>query len=202
MVSEYWYNYLHELKRRNIPTYLISAKITEKSIFNRPYGFIHRQCLSCYRHIFVLDDSSRDMLNRLGVKNVTVSGNPLFDNAIAKSAEQWESAVLNRFTSGHERIFVAGSVHDDTDIDLITRLANDHRDTRFIIVPHAISDDFISKIEARLEGGSFRYSRSGDTVSSADSQSIIIDNVGMLAYIYRYGTIAYVGGGFTPCSTA
>lgn len=198
MVSEYWYNYLHELKRRGIPTYLISAKITRKSIFNRPYGFLHRRCLSCYRHIFVLDEESRGMLNHLGANNVTVSGNPLFDNAIAKASEQWADAVLNRFTSGHDRIFVAGSVHDDTDIDLIAKLANAHRDTRFIIVPHSISDDFISRIETRLKGGSCRYSCSHDTTTFADTQSIIIDNVGMLAYIYRYGTLAYVGGGFTP----
>lgn len=197
MVSEYWYNYLHELKRRSVPTFLVSAKIGEKSIFNRWYGFLHRSCLSCYRRIFVLDRESEDRLSRLGCTNVRVSGNPLFDNAIVKSRMDWSDPRIEKFIGAEKDVFIAGSVHDDIDISMITELANCHRRTRFIIVPHSIKEETISKICGSLKATAVRLSQADDR-SLRKAQSLIIDNIGSLAYIYRYARYGYIGGGFTP----
>lgn len=200
MVSEYWYNYLHELHRRGIPTYLVSAKITDTSVFFKWYGWWHRRCLDCYTQIFVLDDDSRRRLEQLGVSNVEVSGNPLFDNALAKARAAWRDERIERFVGNSRKVFVAGSVHDDTDMQMVVELANRHRDVKFIIVPHAIDRDEIVRMRTLLQAPSVCLSEASEVSDEGlqQAQSLIVDSVGSLAYIYRYGHYAYVGGGFTP----
>ncbi len=197
MVSEYWYNYLHELRRRGIPTYLVSAKITDSSVFFKWYGWWHRSCLNCYTRIFVLDDASRERLERLGVERIEVSGNPLFDNALIKARTPWHDERIERFAGGSQKVFVAGSVHDSTDMQMVVELANRHPDVKFIIVPHAIDRAEIATMQSLLRRRSVCLSDASDA-DLQQAQSLIVDSVGSLAYIYRYGRYAYVGGGFTP----
>lgn len=94
-------------------------------------------------------------------------------------------------------MFISGSLHDDEDLRLVTTLANRHRDTRFIIVPHEISPSILRHLEENLQGKTELYSRCTPESDLSDTQTLIIDFVGALAYIYRYATWAYVGGGFT-----
>ncbi len=196
MVSEYWYNYLHELRRRRIPTYLISAKITETSIFGRPYGFLHRKCLACYRHIFVLDEESRRRLNSFGAQQVSVSGNPLFDNAISKARMEWSHPVLDAFCRSRNDVFIAGSVHDEQDAILVSALVNSRPDGKFIIVPHDVTPDSLAAICSRIDSKAVFLTKATPE-EAANVSTLIVDTVGSLAFIYRYGAMAYIGGGFT-----
>lgn len=196
MVSEYWHNYLTELHRRGIPTYLVSSVIRESGPFFKWYGRIFRKSVSYFKEIFVLNDESRRLLGKIGVDNVTVNGDPLFDNVILVASTPWEDRIVENFTKGH-KVFIAGSLHDDEDLRMVTALANKHRDTRFIIVPHEISPTIIRHLEEQLEGKTAFYSRCTPETDFTDSQVLVIDFVGALAYIYRYATWAYVGGGFT-----
>lgn len=197
-VSEYWYNYLTELRRRNTPVFLVSAKITARSAVNRWYGFLHRRCLRSFRHFFVIDDDSQTTLARLGYTNVTVSGNPLFDNAVAKAATPWRNAVVEAFAAGgNGRVFIAGSLHDSRDTELVCALARNHHDARFVMVPHDVNPAMMEEIERLCDRPAIRLSMATEADAAA-AEVLIVDTVGELAYLYRYGKWAYVGGGFTP----
>ena len=197
MVSEYWHNYLSELHRRDIPTYLVSALIREDSAFFKWYGGDYRRDLECYTHIFTPDASSLENLRRLGDTRASICGDPLFDNAAAIAATPWSHPALDSFCR-NRKVFIAGSVSDRRDAAMTTRLANENPDTRFIFVPHDISDRNINSLTESLEQGSMRLSECTPDTDIDGVQSLIVDHVGDLPRIYRYGTWAYVGGGFTP----
>lgn len=196
MVSEFWHNYLYELRRRDIPTFLVSAIIRDDSPFFKWYGGLYRNSIKCFSKVLTLDDNSVSNLHRLGVDNASVNGDPLFDNVALVASTPWHDDIVERF-AGKEHIFLAGSIHHDKDLDIVTELANRHRDTRFIIVPHEINDDILKDIESKTKGRSIRYSRCDSSTDFTDVQILIIDHVGALAYLYRYASWAYVGGGFT-----
>lgn len=197
-ISEYWPNYLQELKYRAIPTYLVSAIIRDNSPFFRRYGSIYRKALSTYTHFYVLDEHSSFNLSMLGYSNnVTVCGDPLFDNANIIARTQWHDKTIEHFVGG-EKVFIAGSIHDENDLQIVSALANQHRDTRFIFVPHDVTPAVISNIKSTIEGTAVTYSEYAITDEPPTAQVLIIDFVGALAYMYRYATWAYVGGGFTP----
>lgn len=197
IISEYWMNYLHELKTRSIPTFLISAIISQRSPFFRWYGSIFSQSLNAYTHFMVLNETSRNNLIQLGHNNLTVTGDPLFDNAITVASTPWQNPIIEKF-SKQGNLFIAGSISDRKDTDLICSLANKHRDTHFIIVPHEICEENLNAIKFGLDGYALCYSECDRNTDFSNTQVLIIDFLGALAYLYRYSKWAYVGGGFTP----
>ena len=197
IISEYWHNYLRELKRRGIPTFLVSAIIRRQSPFFKWWGRLYRRALKTYDTFFVLDEASRDNLHALGYDNVRVVGDPLFDNAVTVARTPWHNDIVERFAA-QGRIFLAGSIHDKTDFQLMTTLANRHPDTRFIMVPHEISEKRLRQYAFAIKGEVKFYSQCTADTDFSRTQVLVIDFMGALAYIYRYASWAYVGGGFTP----
>lgn len=197
IISEYWVNFLHELGKRQIPTFLISANITEHAPFMHWYGGLWRKALKTYTHFFVLNEASMKRLQQIGFNNVTVTGDPLFDNARKVAGSPYENTVIEHFVEGRD-VFIAGSIHDKKDLELVSTLANRHQDTRFIFVPHEISPESIIRIKKRLLCHAQRYSDCSADTDFSKTQVLIIDFMGALASIYRYARWAYVGGGFTP----
>ncbi|ROT23022.1 3-deoxy-D-manno-octulosonic acid transferase [Muribaculaceae bacterium Isolate-110 (HZI)] len=197
MVSEYWHNYLHALKQRGIPSFLISAIIRDDGPFFKWYGSLYRNSIKSFSKVFTLDDNSIRNLRKLGIDNVSVNGDPLFDNVALVASTPWKDELIERFT-GNEKVFLAGSIHHDRDLEMVTELANRHPDTRFIIVPHEINENILKDIEDKVKGRCVRYSQCDGQTDMSDTQVMIVDFVGALAYIYRYAAWAYVGGGFTP----
>lgn len=195
-VSEYWYNFLDQLKKRDIDTYLVSAKINADSVFFKWYGTVHRKCLDAYKHIFVIDQASKERVQSLGHSNVSINGNPLFDNAIQKASTSWHNDIIEHFCQG-QRVFVVGSLHDDNDLCMVSELANRHPETKFLIVPHEISEKSSTSIIRAIKADTAVYSQCSAQTDFSHTQALIIDFMGSLAYIYRYGTWAYIGGGFT-----
>lgn len=197
MVSEFWHNYLHQLRERKIPALLVSAIIRDDGpFFNPVYGKLYRESLGTFSRVYTLDERSVENINRLGLTTGLVNGDPLFDNVSLVASTPWSDPVVERF-KGRERLFLAGSIHRDEDLEMITELANRHPETRFIIVPHEITDETLQALEQRLNGGSKRRSACDDSTDFSTTQCLLIDSVGSLAYLYRYATWAYVGGGFT-----
>lgn len=190
---EFWSNYLHELKRRNIPTYIISAIFRPSQLFFRPYGGFFREMLGCFTHLFLQDEASRKLLAGVGITNVTVAGDTRFDRvmAIRNQAKQYpliEAFCDNRFT------WVAGSSWPE-DEALILQYFNKHPEQKLIIAPHEIDEKHLQQIESRLNRPVLRYTQATpDNIGQADC--LIIDTFGMLSSIYRYGSMAYIGGGF------
>ena len=197
IISEFWPSYLDELKKQNIQTYLISGLIKAQSAMFKWYGGMIRRSLSAFTRFMVLDEASRKNLASIGLDNVTVVGDPLFDNAVVVAKSQYENKTVEAFSS-HGDVFIAGSVSDKNDLALVSQLANTHRDIRFLVVPHEISEECLSEVKKHFEGKSIFYKDCDEHTDFSDIQILIIDFIGGLAYMYRYAKWAYVGGGFTP----
>ena len=199
IISEIWVNHLAELRRRQIPTYLVSAIIRDSSVFFRWYGGLHRKALSTFRHITVLNDESRSNLQRLGYNDVTVCGDPLFDNALAIAGAEYHNDIIENFCQqAPGGVFIAGSIHDEQDLELVAAIANRHPEQRCIFVPHEISSKSLNRIRAVLQGRTLAYSECCMQTDLSQVQVLIIDFIGSLSRMYRFCRLAYVGGGFTP----
>ena len=199
---DYWYYFLVELKKRNIPTLLISGIFREDQPFFRWYGRLHRYMLECFTHLFVQTEASRELLRRLRLtENVSVSGDTRFDRVIEIAAAGEPLPLIEDFC-GQRTVIVAGSTWEEDEEEL-DHFANTHPDIRFIVAPHEISEARLQEVE-RLFRHSIRYSvwAKGVTAPAAgrgawpEPNVLIIDNIGMLSRLYRYATITYVGGGF------
>lgn len=197
IISEFWPNYLGELKRQNVQTYLISGLIKSDSAMFKWYGGIIRSSLSAFTRFMVLNEESKENLASIGLNNVSVVGDPLFDNAMVVAETSYENKTVEAFASCGS-LFIAGSVSDKKDLALVSSLANTYRDVRFLVVPHEISEDNLNYTKSHFEGKAVCYHECDENTDFSDIQILIIDFVGALAYLYRYAKWAYVGGGFTP----
>jgi len=197
IISEYWPNYLTQLKFNAIPTFLVSAIIRDNSQFFKWYGKIYRKALSAFSHIFVLNNNSRFNLSMLGYDNVTVCGDALFDNASLVARMPWTDDVIEHFAA-YGPLFIAGSLSDYNDYDIMGQLIKQNPDTRFVIVPHEIDESDIRRSREIAGEGVLCHSECDSRTDMSAVRVLIVDCMGKLAYLYRYGTWAYVGGGFTP----
>ena len=196
MVSEYWPGYLEELRRRRIPTYLVSALFTRRAPhYNALIGSTFRRSLRAYTHVFALDDASVLRLAALGMPRASISGDPLMDNALKVAATDWHNAALERFCS-KERTLIAGSLTDYNDLRLIAAQVNFHPERRYVLVPHEVDEAHLAELEKQLHVPFRRLSTVRDDEDISENV-LIVDSIGQLAYLYRLGTMAYIGGGFT-----
>jgi 3-deoxy-D-manno-octulosonic-acid transferase len=218
---EYWYYFLLELKKRNIPVLLVSGIFRREQPFFKWYGRLHQYMLESFMHMFVQTEESKKLLGTIGFTgNVTVSGDTRFDR-VTTIAQQFEPLPDIEAFCGDSPVIVAGSTWDDDEEEL-DHYANTHPEIKFIVAPHEIHEEHLKDIE-RLFKNTIRYSkyktidpnkpRPIPRSQSATNQQpattpaeprqqpalpnvLIIDNFGMLSRLYNYATITYVGGGF------
>lgn len=195
---EFWDNYLSELKRRNIPVYIVSAIFRKEQLFFKWYGGMYRKVLSYFTHIFVQDDASRELLSKYGVTNVSVFGDTRFDRVqdVYKNTKQIPMVELfvNNNRSDNQLTMVAGSSWQQ-DEEVYLNYFNDHPELKLIIAPHEIHKDHLMHIESMLKRPSIRLSEATEKDIKGKS-CLIVDSFGLLSSIYRYGDLAYIGGGF------
>jgi len=193
---EFWYNYLHILKHRNVPVYSVSSIFRPDQVFFKWYGRQYGRVLNCFTHFFVQNEQSRELLAKIGIRNVSVVGDTRFDRVLQIKEAAKQLPVVGTFVSGHPQVFVAGSSWPP-DEEIFIRYFNEHRDWRLIIAPHVIGEDHLKQIEKLLEGRKVvRYTAAEKGASVTDADVLIIDCFGLLSSIYHYGQVAYVGGGF------
>lgn len=195
---EFWDNYLSELKRRNIPVYIVSAIFRKEQLFFKWYGGMYRKVLSYFTHIFVQDDASRELLSKYGVMNVSVFGDTRFDRVqdVYKNTKQVPMVDLfvNNNRSDNQLTMVAGSSWQQ-DEEVYLNYFNEHPELKLIIAPHEIHKDHLMHIESMLKRPSIRLSEATEKDIKGKS-CLIVDSFGLLSSIYRYGDLAYIGGGF------
>lgn len=190
---EFWYNYLHELHKHNIPIYLISAIFRAGQPFFKSWGGLHREMLSFFTHLFVQDEQSVKLLESIGIKNVELAGDTRFDRVkqIAGSAKKIEKVEL--FCNGAP-VVVCGSTWPP-DEDLLMEYINRYDGAyKWIIAPHEIGEAHIKAIIGKCKKKIARYTKVQSDLASYDV--LIIDCIGLLSSVYRYGRISYIGGGF------
>ena len=192
---EFWYNFLHILKHRNVPTYSVSSIFRPNQVFFRWYGKNYGRVLRCFTKFFVQNEQSKELLNSIGITEVEITGDTRFDRVLQIKEAAKELPVVETFAAG--RLFVAGSSWLP-DEEIFIKYFNEHRDWKLIIAPHVIGEDHLQQIEKLLEGRKvIRYTQADSQRDSLkDAEVLIIDCFGLLSSIYRYGQVAYVGGGF------
>jgi 3-deoxy-D-manno-octulosonic-acid transferase len=190
---EFWANYLKILHSKDIPTYLISGIFRDNQLFFRPYGSWYRKLLTYFDHFFVQNENSAQLLKSLNLHNVTVTGDTRFDRVAEIASAPKELPIIEAFATGH-RVWVAGSSWP-ADEEILATYFNGHSDLKLIIAPHVISEQHIELICSKLKRKYVRYTQTtADEVAIADC--LIIDTIGLLSSVYRYGEVAYIGGGF------
>ena len=197
---EFWGNYLQELKHRNIPVYIISSIFRRDQLFFQWFGYPYRKMLYCFTHLFVLDDRSAALLKEFGITNVTVTGDTRFDRVLDVRNQARELSPVEHFVceGGKEKrlTLVAGSSWPQ-DEEILIPYFNEHPEMKLIIAPHEIHREHLMYIESLLRRPSVRLSDVFHDQSLAEGKDcLIVDSFGLLSSIYRYGTIAYIGGGF------
>ncbi len=190
---EFWKNYLDELHRRQVPTYSVSSIFRANQVFFKSYGKGYRQVLHNFDHLFVQNETSKDLLQGIGVTNVTVAGDTRFDRVQQIRQQAKELPLLEAFKQG-KLTFVAGSSWQP-DEDLFIEYFNHHPEVKLVIAPHVIGEDHLQQIISKVKGKVVRYTQA--TMENVqDARCLLIDCFGLLSSIYRYGEIAYIGGGF------
>jgi 3-deoxy-D-manno-octulosonic-acid transferase len=198
---EFWYNYLHILKHRNVPVYSVSSIFREGQVFFRWYGRQYGRVLKCFTHFFVQNEQSQRLLANIGLTNVTITGDTRFDRVLQIKEQAKALPVVEQFVGDCPHVFVAGSSWPP-DEEIFIKYFNQHPGWKLIIAPHVIGEDHLREIEQRLVGRRvLRYTKAVDDSSAlsfplSSYDVLIIDCFGLLSSIYRYGTVTYVGGGF------
>ncbi len=191
---EFWHHYLKALRRNGIPVYSVSSIFRPNQIFFRPYGREYAKVLACFTRLFVQDEASRRLLESIGVTQVSVTGDTRFDRVIDIMRQARPLPVAEALSGKGGQTIVAGSTWPP-DEDILIPYFNSHPGIKLIIAPHEVTEERLRSIEERIKRPIVRYSAaSPDKVASADC--LLIDGYGLLSSLYRYATIAYVGGGF------
>lgn len=195
---EFWMNYLHELKRREIPTFLISSIFRKEQLFFKWYGKWYKNVLWCFNHMYVQDEDSKKLLSQYGIEHATVCGDTRFDRVLDVCSQARMFPILEKYEhhSANQSpvVFIAGSTWPP-DEEIILRYFNEHKRMKMIIAPHEIDRNRLMDIESYLRRPSIRFSEINEQ-NIMNRDCIIVDSFGSLSSIYRYGSIAYVGGGF------
>ncbi len=203
---EFWNFYLKELKKYNTPTYLISGVFRDNQLFFKWYGKWYRQMLDSFTHFFVQNKTSLQLIKNIRFDNVTLSGDTRFDRVYENSLQAKKLEIIEAFKN-NQKILIAGSSWPTEEQILADYFKSNSNPFKFIIAPHDVSENHIKKIEQLFNNNCLRYSKATKQ-NVLEEKVLIIDSIGILANIYQYTDIAFIGGGFTgalhnilePCS--
>ncbi|MDE5639823.1 MAG: 3-deoxy-D-manno-octulosonic acid transferase [Odoribacter sp.] len=190
---EYWYNYLNQLNKRHIPTYLISAIFRKEQPFFKTWGGLHRKMLHFFTRMFIQDEESARLLSSIGIQAFEQTGDTRFDRVkqIADAAKGIDKVAS--FLNGAPAVICGSTWPPDEDL-LLDYINRDDTPFKWIIAPHEIGENHIKSILDKCKQQVIRYSQEESDVT--DAKVLIIDCIGLLSSIYRYGKLAYIGGGF------
>jgi len=191
---DFWFNCLQELHNQQITVYFISAIFRKNQHFFKFYGGWFRRHLQYVTHFFVQNSESAELLKKAGIAQVTVSGDTRFDRVYTIASHMVDLPFIQKFAN-NRRIFVAGSSWEPDEAVFLPVLNQKKSDLKFIIAPHDTSEARIRQIRGQITLTTVCYSELNET-NAATAEVLIIDCVGILAQIYRYAYIAYIGGGF------
>jgi len=191
---EFWYHYLNELRKKEVPTYIFSTIFRPKQMFFKPYGGLYRKILKAFTHFFVQNEESIELLKRIGFENVSLAGDTRFDRVytIAKQAKvlpQLEDFAQNR------PVLIAGSTWPKDEENIIKYINTSANNYKYIIAAHEVDESHIKNIVSGIEKPYVLYTTATKAEIDA-AEVLVVDCIGVLSSLYRYGDISYIGGGF------
>lgn len=200
---EFWANYLSELQKRGIQTLLVSALFRETQPFFKWYGGLWRKMLQGFAHFFVQDDASGKLLQSVGFQNFTVAGDTRIDRVLKIAESAPENEIVERFVGEAKQVLVLGSSWEADELlvfrafqlfESLELSKSSQFNLKTIVAPHEPSEGNVARI-CKLSENALRYSQASGPIP-AHFNTMVIDNIGLLNTLYRYGSIAYIGGGF------
>lgn len=193
---EFWYNYLRILHEKQIPVISFSAIFRPNQIFFKSYGGFYRNILTYFNHIFVQNQSSLDLLQNIGLQKSTVGGDTRFDRVKQIANARKSLPIIEQFKDGRPLLIIGSCWQEDFAV-IVPFLNNFTKDLKVIIAPHEIHEVEIESWRKQLKGNSVRYSEiSTNNSQLLTSNTLIIDNIGMLSSLYQYADFAWIGGSY------
>lgn len=190
---EFWFNYLNELKKQEIPCFLVSGIFWKEQQFFQFYGKWFANRLNVFTHFFVQDENSKVLLKQIGYQNSTVSGDSRFDRVVEIADTPFSEPVLSEFVSNNLCLIVGSAW--DKEIEFSLAISKKFPDLKLIIAPHNIEQGQLDYIRSHFNS-TFFWSEKNQATDISKKQTLVIDSIGILSKIYRYGHIAFIGGGF------
>ncbi len=192
---EFWYYHLQALFARGIPTLLISAVFRPDQLFFRWYGGPFLSLLRRYTHVFVQDEASQKLLAQYGIHHVIRAGDTRIDRTMALATQPFEEEKIANFANGRSVLVVGSSWAPDEEI-ILPWLANDaSQDWAVLLAPHEIGEPHLQQIMTKSRVPTQRYTQT-TAAETPQARLLVLDTIGMLNKVYRYGQLAYIGGGF------
>jgi 3-deoxy-D-manno-octulosonic-acid transferase len=200
---EFWYHHLAALRLARVPTFLVSGIFRKDQPFFRWYGSAWRTMIGAFDHLFVQDEASRALLAGIGSTNVSVSGDTRFDRVAAIAAKQEELPIARAFT-GTGNALVCGSSWPEDEVLLLEAFSTMTQVPKCIVAPHELNEQHLLSVEAKFPKPLVRWSELEGTdpaniaavLGTEQGGTLLVDRMGLLSRLYRYGDAAYVGGGF------
>ena len=148
---EFWSNYLHILKHRQVPLYSVSSIFRPGQVFFKWYGRGYGQVLDCFTLFFVQNEESKQLLHGIGIDRVSITGDTRFDRVLQIKDAGKHLPVVEAFVGNNpqQKVFVAGSSWQP-DEEIFIKYFNEHPEWKLIIAPHVIGENHLAQIEQLL----------------------------------------------------
>lgn len=191
---EFWFNYLSELQKRQIPTYLVSGIFRHSQHFFQFYGHWFRKKLKAFHHFFVQNEESQQLLSSIGFNNTSLVGDTRLDRVFEIGNTPFMDYRFESFSSNHKVIIFGSSWAPEN--KLAAQLSASNSNYKIIIVPHEIHLEKILSLKTHFENKAVLLSETKTNQDLSKEKLLIVDQIGLLSKIYRYAHLAFIGGGF------
>jgi 3-deoxy-D-manno-octulosonic-acid transferase len=191
---EFWSNYISVAKKNNTSIYNISGVFRDDHRFFKWYGSFFRQTLARFDWFFVQNKHSKKLLESIDIQNVSVTGDSRFDKVLDNKKNVVSDSIIETFCAGQKPLVIGSSWPED-EKHILNIVANSAK--KVIIAPHNVNEHYIAGITSKLTTTYSRYTKANDNETLEQSNVLILDTIGQLSNAYSYGSIAYVGGGFS-----
>lgn len=195
---EFWLNYLFELNKQKIPVYLISAIFREHHPFFKWYGKDFINALKIYHKIFVQDTYSAELLKKINIETAMICGDTRIDRVASIKTLPADLPLIQNF-SENATVIVAGSTWPNDDeiiLNAFRKLSENHSSIKLIIAPHETEIKNIQTLINKINKSGLNFVLYSGKNPNTSAKVLVIDSVGILSLVYRFGKIAYIGGGF------
>lgn len=189
---EFWYNHLKCARRKGAEIYGVSSLFRPGHRFFKWYGGFFRKALRLFDHFYAQDQRSKDLLNSIGIEQVTVTGDTRYDRMLAVKSKSQPNEIIRAFIEEKPVLILGSSWTIDEEI-LVPALFELRQKFKIIIAPHDISGKHIEQIATEFDYEVERYTN----FQNLGKDILILDTIGQLTNAYQYADLAYIGGGFT-----
>ena len=189
---EFWRNLILQAKLNSVPIVSVSSVFRKNQVYFYPIKFF-KNILKNISLFLVQDENSMELLKKIKIKEIKVIGDSRYDRVLNIFNKSKKIDGIEEFTNKKNTIVIGSAWKSDIE-KIKNEIIRDLTDTKYIIAPHNINSDEIEYLENTFINDTIKFSELPQ--KNVRKRILIIDNIGMLSSIYKYGKIAFIGGGF------